>query len=151
MCKVCTEQIFIEPANWLYDSIYLTEHQAGYVGYIEQLDHWVFTQGSQDDYDRMRTGLRQKFGSEPGVGDVIWGLMNESVLALGEQHNAEIDQLRRTFDGRVPRDMSSSTTAKFELEDLRGLMKDFRSFERDMKAKLRERKQKAKAKRKASS
>jgi hypothetical protein len=48
-------------------------HQAGYVGFVEQLDHWVFTIGGRDDYERMREQLHQKFSGEPGIGDVIWG------------------------------------------------------------------------------
>lgn len=144
-CKACGEQVFVEPANWLYDSIYLTEHKAGYVGFVEQLDHWVFTIGSRDDYERTRAQLRQKFGGEPGIGDVIWGLMNQSIVAINESYERRMQEIRSTFDGRIPRDMAMTAADKVELQDLRQLMKEFREFEREMKAKAKQRKKSRKS------
>ncbi len=143
-CKACGEQIIVEPNNWLYDSIYLDEHQAGYVGYVEQLDHWVFTEGSRKAYEQMREKLRKKFGGEPRIGDVIWGLMNQSVIAVNQHYDKQQEELRRTFDGRVPRELKLTAADKVELRDLRDLMKDFQAFERAMKAEAKSRKKRGK-------
>lgn len=144
-CKACGEEIFVEPSNWLYAGVYLNEQQAGYVGYVEQLDHWVFTIGSRDDYHRTREQLRKKFGGEPGIGDVIWGLMNQSVVAINESYERRMQEIRRTFGGRVPCEMALTKDDKVELQDLRELMDDFRAFEKEMRANAKKRKQKKKA------
>ncbi|MBW7905309.1 MAG: hypothetical protein LC135_05280 [Phycisphaerae bacterium] len=133
-CKACGGQITVDPHQWLFDTPYLTDEQAGYVGFVWQLDRWVFALGSRADYEKVRANLRQRFGVEPGIGDVIWGLMNESILALTEKHNAELAELRRTFGGRIPRDLGTWTVAKDEIKDVQKLMTEFRAFERDVKA-----------------
>lgn len=142
-CKACSEQIFVEPNQWLYGTPYLTEEQADYLGFLEQLDRWIFTLGSRDDYEKMRAALRKKFGGEPGIRDVLWGLMNESLSVLGEQHNAGIEELRQTFDGEIPHYMLKGAGAKYEIEEVRELMKNFRAFEREAKAARKERKRRA--------
>lgn len=144
-CRACGEQIHVDPNQWLYPTPYLTDEQAGYLGFLEQLDHWVFTLGSRADYEKMRAALRQKFGGEPGIGDVLWGLMNESIRLLGERHNAEVEELRWTFDGRIPRELAGPTLAQTEMKDVRELMKDFRAFEQEVKAARKERKRRAEA------
>ena len=143
-CKSCGEEVCVEPKQWLYDRPYLTDEEAGYLAFVERLDRWIFTLGSRDDYRRVQAALRQKFGGEPSVGDVIWGLMNESILVLGKEHNRRIEELRRTFDGRIPRDMARTAGTKFEMQELRELMKEFRSFEREVKATRKQRQQQAK-------
>lgn len=143
-CKACGKQIEVDPNQWLYDRPYLTDEQAGYLAFLEQLDRWVFTLGSRDDYRRVQAVLRQKFGGEPGIGDVIWGLMNESQRVLGEKHNAAIEELRQLFDGRIPSHMSRSAGAKIEMQELQELMKEYRAFEREVKAVKKRRKQRPK-------
>ena len=131
-CKACGEYIEVIPGNWLYGSVYLTDEQAGYLSFLEQLDHWVFTIGSQADYIAMQAALRKKFGGEPGIGDVIWGLMNESVRLLCEEHGAKMEDVSQLFDGQIPRGMAHSSAKEF-LKDVRKLMKDFRAFDREVK------------------
>lgn len=100
------------------------------MGFLDQLEHWCFTKGSKADYEMMKAGLRKKFGGKPGIGDVIWALMNDGVRQLGEDHNRQIQQVQNLFDGKVPQGMSA-TTAKEFLKDLRQLMREFRQFEGD--------------------
>ena len=104
-CSTCQGEVTVDPHQFIYPSVYLTEKQATYVSFLWQLDHWVFTRGSKNDYQQMKAELAKKFRTEPGVGDVIWGLMNKSLM--------ECDQ--------------------FECGDVQDLMKEFRKFESQLK------------------
>lgn len=139
-CKACSAQIHVEPKQWLYATPYLTDEQAGYLGFLEQLDHWVFTLGSRKDYCRTRDALRKKFGGEPGIGDVLWGLMHESLRVLGDKHNVGIEETRRVFGGIIPPELVDSAGTKYEREMLKELMDDFQQFERAAKASRKRRK-----------
>jgi len=79
-CPGCSEKVYAEPRQPIYPSPFLTEIQASYVKYLWQLDHWVFTMGSNAEYLRTKAALSARFGSEAKPGDVIWALMNESML-----------------------------------------------------------------------
>jgi len=127
-------RITVDPKQWLYPTPSLTGEQAGYVSFLDQLDRWVFALGSKQDYDRVRTILLQRLGCERGIADVIGGLMNESLLTSVEQHNAELHNLRRTFEGRVPRELGTWTVAKDEMKQVRKRVAEFRVFERKLKA-----------------
>lgn len=102
-CTACSKTVQVNPYQFIYPTPYLTEIQEGYAGFLWQLDHWVFTIGSKQDYIAMRENLRQKFSAEPGVGDIIWGLMSLSMLKTCKD--------------------------QWERSDLRRLMESFRKFE----------------------
>ena len=110
-CPGCSETIYVEPAQPIYPTPYLDEVQVTYVNFLRQLDHWVFGIGSDDDYRRKRAQLAKRFGKEPSVGDVIWGLMNDSLIKACQD--------------------------QFERKDMKNLMKEFREFEKEMKGKKR--------------
>ena len=65
----------------------------------------MFTKGSKNDYQKMKAKLAKRFRTEPSIGDIIWGLMNESLLDCD----------------------------KFECRDVKDLMKEFRVFEKQLK------------------
>lgn len=108
-CHSCSKKIYVEPDQPIYPSPFLTEVEAGYVGYLWQLDHWVFTMGSNEDYFRKKKELSKRFECEPGIGDVLWGLMNESMI--------------KTCEDEADRKM------------VKTLMNDFKTFEKDAKVK----------------
>lgn len=141
-CRNCGGQIHVEPSQWLYDAPYLTDEQQGFLGFLEQLDTWIFTLGSRDDYRKVQAALREKFGGEPGISDVLWELMHESLRVLGDQHNAGIKEMRQLFDGKLPSELAETGGAKYEMRELQDLMKEFRAFEHEVKA---ARKQRAKS------
>lgn len=91
-CPACKKPIAVEPKQYLYSSMYLTREQAQYVYYLWQLDRWVFAKGSFADYSQMKATLTMKFGGDPGVRDVVWGLMNESAATCGDKYSAEMIQ-----------------------------------------------------------
>lgn len=136
-CKACGGRITVDPHQWLYDTPYLTDEQAGYAGFVWQLDRWVFTLGSRADYEKVRANLRQRFGVEPGIGDVIWGLMNESVLNLTERQQRGKQELRDFMDGRIQE--IGNYDVREEIKLVRELMTKFRAFERDLKAARKDR------------
>ncbi len=82
---------------------YITELEAGCREVLAQLEQWVFTLGKKDDYDAMKMALTERFGRPPGEGDIVWGLMNES--------------LKRTVSN------------EFEEKSLRELMAKFKAWE----------------------
>jgi DNA-directed RNA polymerase subunit M/transcription elongation factor TFIIS len=138
-CPNCGEAINVDPMQFIYPGPYLTDEQAGYVEFVWQLDRWVFTRGSHKDYEQMRGALRKKFGGEPGVGDVIWGLMNQAVLDCSKEHARQVAELRRTFPDD-PKTVRELMPDNYELNDVRELMEEFREFERQAKEERRRKK-----------
>jgi len=108
-CPACGGRIYVEPTQPIYPTPYLDETQRQYVRFLWQLDRWIFALGSDEDYARKKQELALQFGCEPGVGDVIWGLMNESLV--------------KTCHG------------EWDRRDVRALMDKFRDFERSQKKK----------------
>lgn len=106
-CPACAKSVYVEPTQPIYPTPYLDDIQATYVNFLWQLDHWVFGIGSNDDYRRKKTELAKQFGKEPGIGDVIWGLMNDSLVKACQ------DQIER--------------------REMKKLISDFRTFENEMK------------------
>jgi hypothetical protein len=95
--------VYVEPYQPIYPTPFLDETQVVYVNFLWHLDNWVFAIGSNEDYIKMRDELRLRFNSEPCVGDVIRGLMNDS--------------------------MAKSCRDQWERDDLKKLMDEFRKFE----------------------
>ena len=79
-CPSCSETVYVEPAQPIYPTPYLDEVQVTYVNFLRQLDRLVYGIGGNDNYRRMRSHLAKRFGKDPSAGDVIWGLMNDSLL-----------------------------------------------------------------------
>lgn len=73
-----------------------------YVEYLRTLNSLIFTKGSDEDYLRKKEELARRFHCEPTVADILWGLMNESMVETCED--------------------------EFERKDLRGVMADFKRF-----------------------
>lgn len=128
-CPHCNEVITVDPKQYIYDSPFLTEEQAGYAEYVGQLDHWVWTRGSMSDYEEQRAKLRRKFGGEPSIRDIIWGLIQSSKLDTMNRLARERDKMRKMFPGES--DMQDVGT--FELDELQALEADFKEFEREVK------------------
>ena len=136
-CHSCREQITADPTQWLYPTPYLTEHQARYVGFLWQLDRWCFAKGSRDDYESMRAQLRKNFGGDPGVRDVIWGLMNLSVMECGESHAKQMAETAKLFSSGSKEDREFIREQKAfnpEADELRALMEEFKECEKEHRA-----------------
>ena len=113
-CPTCQKEITVDPHQFIYPFVYLTEKQANYVGFLWQLDHWVFTKGGKNDYQRMKTELAKKFRAEPRVGDVIWGLMNKSLMECDQFERGNVQDLMkdfRKFEGQLKRPRKSKNSA----------------------------------------
>lgn len=126
-CKHCNQVVAVDPKQFLYDTPFLTERQASYAKYIWQLDHWVWTRGSREDYERKHRELRKRFGGEPGVGDVIWGLIQDSKLDTMKQLAQEKAHLSKVLGD------SSYQPDTIFLDELTALEADFRQFEQNHK------------------
>lgn len=127
-CPHCSKVIHVDPRQYVYSRPYLTSREAVYVDYVYQLDRWIFTLGSQDDYEAVRRELSKRFKSEPQPADVIWALMNRSMTMLGENHKSELKAMARTFGGKVPKDLQGNTSAYWQMQDLKRLMDEFHAF-----------------------
>ena len=137
-CPTCKEQISVDPEQYVYPSSYLTEKEAGYLRFLYDLDYFAFSSGSYADYGQMHATLAKRFGRDPGVSDIIWGLMNLSqlqCLARRNQKARELAHLRvyeREF-GPLQGDDN------WELDRIRDLMKEFHEFEKRMKSERKKR------------
>lgn len=118
-CQFCAREIIFDPHQFVYASPYLTLDQDTYITFLNQLDRWIFAYGSKKDYDAMKLMLGRKFKGEPRPPDIIWGLINQSLLRCKD----------------------------YERKDLEGLSKKFKQFEKQLKRKKK--KEAAEARRKA--
>jgi hypothetical protein len=86
MCKACGEQVYADPKQELFASVYLTEKQKALVDYLWQLDHWVFTAGTLDDYywAKAQIGKADKSNTDDVVSDTIWFLLNYNLQNVGK-------------------------------------------------------------------
>lgn len=132
-CPKCGESISVDPQQFLYPSMYLTEEQTGYVGILWQLNHWVWTRGSYSDYMKMEKILSTKFGSKAYIRDVIWGLMNQSILDCQQNEQREYQEAIKL--GFSKKEAKKMITSDFELKMLRDLMAEFQEFEKEIKGK----------------
>jgi hypothetical protein len=74
-CKACRNFIYVRTTQNRFDSTLLTESQVDELEAIE----WLSQVGTDEaSFDDMRTTLRSRFGAEPSVGDVIWGVLNSA-------------------------------------------------------------------------
>jgi hypothetical protein len=130
-CPSCHETIFVDPYQYIYPSVYLTDEQNGYVGFLWQLDHWVFTKGSYKDYQQMKNELTGRFGQKPDVRDIIWGLMNLSLTECIDKGEKD----RRLF---IAQGFSSKEADELKdnlfVEEIQNLMEEFREFEKQVKS-----------------
>jgi predicted RNA-binding Zn-ribbon protein involved in translation (DUF1610 family) len=125
-CPVCGESIYENPQQFLYLSMYLTREQAGYAGFLWQLNHWVGARGSYSDYVQMEKTLSNKFGIKPDIGDVIWGLMNLSVQDCHRKKQREFQEAIKLGFSKKEAEKRAGTSDS-ELEKLTDLMAKFRT------------------------
>ena len=102
-CPECRQRVYEFEDPTPFKSHDLTAMQAACIVALRQLDLWVFAYGSQEDYQQMHAFLHKRFKRAPGPADVVWGLMNKSLVERCED--------------------------EFEIRALRELMQQFKEFE----------------------
>ena len=131
-CPACGEQICVDLDQYVYPNMYLTETQAEYVGFLWQLDRWVWAKGSYADYLAMKAKLSAKFGGEAGIGDIIWGLMNESLGNCAEMEAERVQRYVRTMTNvgiSAEEAREEAGESSWSIEQLEELMAEFREFD----------------------
>jgi len=110
-CKKCAAQLYADPKQELFASVYLTEKQKDLVDILWQLNHWIFTAGTVHDFcwANEQIGKADARMSDNVVSDTIWFLLNYNLKNLPSINPN-----------------SSSTGIKLWREDLVGLIEEFR-------------------------
>jgi hypothetical protein len=130
-CTQCHREIFIEPNQFLYPTMYLSEEQAGYTNFIDQLNYWPFGRGSWQDFESMKAHLAAKKGFEPTSRDVVVAL-TELTLAGCQMREKQIGQ-RLVYKGRAVEPLLDGSDPKHDREEVLNLMAEVKKFEKDMK------------------
>lgn len=75
-CRHCGAYMFVRRSQSRYPSSMVTAAQVAELDAIQAI-----AEIGKDaaDFDAMRHVLRQRFGQEPDLGDVVWGVMNSAV------------------------------------------------------------------------
>jgi predicted RNA-binding Zn-ribbon protein involved in translation (DUF1610 family) len=141
-CKSCGEQIHVEPSCWLYPSMFLNDREAGYWFFAERMERVVWAVGGPQPFAETQGMLSQKFGGEPGVGDVLWALMQASEQRVIEEYEAERKSTAKMFGGKIPADMRKSLQDCMSWTELQDFMEEFRDFENEQRESKRERSKK---------
>ena len=115
-CKKCAAQLYADPKQELFASVYLTEKQKDLVDFLGQLDHWIYTAGTIHDFcwAKEQIGKADARVSDNVASDTIWFLLNYNLKNLS-LINPGID----------------SIGMKTYREDLRGLIKEFREAQKE--------------------
>lgn len=85
-CKKCGGQVYGDPKQQLFASVYLTEQQKSLVDYLWQLNHWIFTAGTIEDFNwaKKQIGKGDKPNTDDVVTDTIWFLLNYNLKSLAK-------------------------------------------------------------------
>jgi len=79
-CKVCGQAIHVDPRQRLFKSAFLTEKQAYLADTLDQLDHWVFTRGTIQDFNRVKKSVGKSGSLNDGeVAEVLRALIVENM------------------------------------------------------------------------
>jgi ribosomal protein L37AE/L43A len=76
-CKKCSNQIYVDPTQKVFESVYLTKNQSVLVYYLWKLDRWIFTAGTIEDYlwAKSKIGKACHPNTENVAADTIWFLL----------------------------------------------------------------------------
>ena len=119
-CKTCGQQVYADPKQELFTNVYMTEKQIALVGYLWQLNHWVFTAGTLDDFcwAKAQIGKADKPNTDDVVSDTIWFLLNYNLRNLHKINpntNATIVGSERQDVIRLIREFREDNRARREL------------------------------------
>lgn len=126
-CKKCGAQLHADPHQRLFSSVYLTEAQASLVGFLWQLDHWVFTAGTWRDFCWAKGQIGK--GDQPStvnvVADTIWFLLNYNYEHVGEINPSGSPPCDDPILSQLSREESSFSLKTYR-QDIRALIEEFR-------------------------
>jgi hypothetical protein len=122
--------------------MFLNDREAGYWFFAERMERVVWAVGGPQPFEDTRGMLSQKFGGEPGVGDVLWALMQASEQRVIEEYEAERKSTAQMFGGTIPADLRTKLQESMSWTALQDLMGEFRDFENEQRDSNRERSKK---------
>ena len=107
--------MYADAKQELLPSVYLTERQKALLDLLAQLDHWVFTAGTIEDFywAKAQIGKGDKSNADDVICDTVWFLLNYNLQNLG-----------RINPG------SDAFMLKTCREDLTGLVQEFKACQR---------------------
>ena len=87
-CNSCSNRVFVDPWHRIFSSCYLTTKQGLIAKYLGKLNELPGSAGTSNDFWWKAQEIewtKQRFPlTEQHAGDVLWGLMNYSVLMMRE-------------------------------------------------------------------
>jgi len=127
VCPHCEEYISVDPHQWAFPQMYLTDVQACYVHFIDGMGYYAGTIGGYDAFIEEWNRLKKKFNGNPGLGDVIWGIMVKNQLRIQQQMTKDVSEQLKYLEAD-----------ECFCDDYLGgqyseLTHDFRQFEADLK------------------
>jgi len=112
-CKKCGGQVYADPKQQLFASVYLTEQQKSLVDYLWQLNHWIFTAGTIEDFNwaQKQIGKADKPNTDNVVTDTVWFLLNYNL-----KNFAKINPHSDAFDLKLYREDVTDLIREFKEE-----------------------------------
>ena len=130
-CTQCHREIYVEPQQFLYPTMFLTEEQAGYINFIDQLNYWPFGRGSWQDYEDMKAHIAAKRGAEPPVREVVAALIELTMTACQAREKQAGQKL--IYKGRDVEPLLNGSDPKHDREEVLNLTAEVKKFEKDMR------------------
>ncbi|MFH1037484.1 MAG: hypothetical protein V1789_02300 [PVC group bacterium] len=113
-CPSCGAKVTGAPKQYIYPSVYLTEAQAQYVNFL--MSNYIgYPNATFDDYCHMVFKLWKRFGGPPGIGDVIWGLLNEFLIQCAS-NRMMVDAIKIVMN--LFREFEKSSAAKIASKEV---------------------------------
>jgi len=90
-CKKCSNAIYVDPKQRLFDSPFLSERQAYLADTVRQLDQWVFTDGSMEAFNSVKRKLGKTSPlSDADVTEVVRSLIVHNLDKACESERRDI-------------------------------------------------------------